>query len=158
VAIEASPRVFPRLVDNVRSNGATTCIRCIHGAATRESGALSFDVGPESQTGWGGLTTASSAYRVDAFRLDERLADEERIALLKIDVEGADAWVLAGAEGLLRRGLVREVWFEENLPRMAALGIAPGTGAAFLRDCGYDAVQVGGGSGSLRDWRAVPRR
>jgi hypothetical protein len=82
---------------------------------------------------------------VDVVRLDEDLAGEQSIEVLKIDTEGADTWVLEGAEGLLREKKIRHIFFEEHKGRMAKLGIAPGAAASFLTGCGYTVEIIDGG-------------
>lgn len=57
--------------------------------------------------------------------------------MLKIDVEGADTLVLRGAEALLRARRIGTIFFEDNLTRMAKLGIARGEAQALLESCGY---------------------
>ena len=51
-------------------------------------------------------------FDVDVVRLDEDLAAHDDIALVKIDVEGGEADVLAGMRGLVDRGAVRTVSLE----------------------------------------------
>jgi FkbM family methyltransferase len=157
IAIEASPRVFPRLQANVAANQLMERVTTLNVAAGREPGSVPFDLGPEEQTGWGGLAGSSSAgtINVDVVRLDVLLKDEPQIDVLKIDVEGADAWVLMGAEKLLRRRVVREIWFEENLSRARALGIPPGAGGIFVEQFGYRLTQLAGGQDDLKEWRAT---
>jgi hypothetical protein len=63
--------------------------------------------------------------------LDEVVTREaiERIDLLKVDVEGAEADVLAGGHTTLASGAVAAVLFEVSTPQTEALGHEPG--AAF---------------------------
>jgi FkbM family methyltransferase len=158
LAIEASPRIFPLLKANVDANGLQGRISPLNVAAGRQPGSLPFDVGPDEQTGWGGFVHVPSArsVEVDVIRLDDLLASEVDISVLKIDVEGADAWVLMGAEQLLRRKVVREIWFEENRERARALGIPDGAAAHFVEQCGYRATPMAGAKDSIREWRAIP--
>lgn len=139
VAIEASPRNLPALRHNVESNAFTDRIRIEACAAGRENGTLTFDPGPQEQTGWGGAASAGAngTVQVPARRLDEILAGEESIAVLKIDVEGAEPWVLEGASALLREKRVQKIFFEVNKPRLAALGLKPDASQQLLRSAGY---------------------
>ena len=65
---------------------------------------------------------------VEAITLDDYAGENrlDRIALLKIDVEGAEPDVIAGAAGLLERGAVGAVLFEVSLPQAQSLGYDPG--------------------------------
>lgn len=158
LALEASPRVFPMLQRNVQANGLERRVRALQVAAGREAGRLAFDLGPPDQTGWGGLAApgAGQPCVVDVESLDRLLDAEPRIDVLKIDVEGADAWVLEGADRLLRERRIAEIWYEENPVRMRSLGIAPGAPAALLEERGYRATRVSGGRDGLSGWRAQP--
>jgi FkbM family methyltransferase len=159
MAIEASPRNIPILSENVARNRMEAQIRVLGVAAGASSGQMTFDPGPVDQTGWGGLTASGvpGALLVDVVRLDEVIAADQEVALLKIDTEGADTWVLEGCERLLRRRAVREIWFEQNRPRMQALGIDADRAAAWLRQQRYDARPEGDPGAELVEWRALPR-
>ncbi|MBA3848921.1 MAG: hypothetical protein C0502_02870 [Opitutus sp.] len=63
---------------------------------------------------------ATRALRVRTRRLDALCAASTRFGLVKLDVEGAEALVLRGAERLLREGLIRDLVFEEHNPWPAA--------------------------------------
>ena len=74
--------------------------------------------------------TADGAERVTALTLDsitERLGIE-RIDLMKLDVQGAEADALEGAAGLLARGAIGTVFMELNFARDGA-DICPATSA-----------------------------
>ena len=57
---------------------------------------------------------AAGAIEVEARRLDGLVTGVQAPAVLKIDVEGHEARVLEGASGLLSRGSVRDIVFEEH--------------------------------------------
>jgi FkbM family methyltransferase len=158
VAFEASPRNLPGLRRNVELNGLAGRIRVEPRAAGREEGLLDFDPGPPEQTGWGGVTRAGGEgmVRVECVRLDGALADVERIDVLKIDVEGADAWVIEGAAELLRSRRVRHVYFELNKPRMRLLEIADDTAVSCLRDAGYRVEALDDPDGEAVEFHAEP--
>jgi FkbM family methyltransferase len=140
LAFEASPKVIPELRGNLKLNRLESRVTLMELAVSDASGELCFDIGPEDQTGWGGISTQTQAggnvVRVPTKRLDE-MADHGNYTLLKIDCEGADAIVLRGAVRLLSEHRVRHVCYEENLPRMKTLGIRPGEAQALLRSHGY---------------------
>ncbi len=157
-AFEASPRNADLLLHNVRKNECGSRITVALVAAGRAPGRMDFDPGSPDQTGWGGLAVQRTdrSVAVDVVRLDEALDNSGRIALLKIDVEGADTWVLMGCEKLLSRRRINEIWFEENRPRMRALGIGEREALTFLRGVGYVTTPHYDRAGNVVSWSAVP--
>jgi FkbM family methyltransferase len=161
VAFEPSPRVITALRHNVALNQFAPQIDVRSAAAGQAAGTQWFTLGSTDQTGWGGLllTPAPDAVPVEVVRLDQALDATQPIAFLKIDAEGADTWVLYGAEGLLARRLVRRIHFERNLPRMRALGISEHEAVEFLRGLGFR-VRTRGSPGSevtnVEAWAAGP--
>ncbi len=139
IAIEASPRNTAPLVENVARNGLAGRVQVFPIAAGAAKGFVEFDPGPDGQTGWGGISAKHSAgsVRIAAAPLDELCAGEEKIAVLKIDVEGAEAIVLAGARRLLQERRIGEVFLELNESRMAELGIALDEPRKILEASGY---------------------
>jgi FkbM family methyltransferase len=154
-AFEASPRNVELLTRNVARNGFDRRVRVFPQAAGREAGSLAFDPGPAGQTGWGGFSAAGPV-TVDVVRVDQAAEYPPEIAVLKVDVEGADAWALRGCERLLRERRVRQVWFEQNKPRMRALGIPADDAQQYLRSVGYDPRPLSDPRGELVEWSAVP--
>jgi len=157
LAFEASPRNLGMLRDNVERNRLDAQVRVIPRAAGASPGALAFDVGPVDQTGWGGFSTAKAleSITVEVVRVDETVDSCAPVALLKVDTEGADAWVLEGCDRLLRARAVREVWYEQNKPRMSALGIPADAAQTYLRSVGYAAAPVSDPGAEVVGWRAV---
>lgn len=139
VAIEASPRNFEVLHRNIKLNHFEDRVEVIGCAAGKEAGKFHFNLGPEAQRGWGGLSLEHGArtVEVDVVRADAVIHGDEPIALLKVDTEGADAWALMGCEGLLKSKRVEEIWFEQNKPRSRALGIPDNAAQEFLLSMGY---------------------
>lgn len=155
VAFEASPRNIAIFKNNVARNGLGDRIALIPKAAGNRNGTVTFDAGPADQTGWGGIASAASAttITVPLVRLDEELPDAS-IDVLKIDVEGADTWVLLGCEVLLKKRAIRRIYFEQQPSRMKALGIEPGDAQRFLDGLGYACHPLGEHDG---EWTAYPR-
>jgi FkbM family methyltransferase len=158
VAFEASPRNVAILRRNVSRNGLDAQIEVVPLAAGAAAGKLQFDVGPAGETGWGGFAPAGAAntIEVDVVRVDERVTAASPIALLKVDIEGADTWALMGCERLLKNRLVQEIWYEQNKPRIRALGISLDAAQAYLRSVGYVPVARSDPAGELVEWSAVP--
>jgi FkbM family methyltransferase len=157
-AFEASPRNTDLLMRNVGHNAVAPRIDIIPRAAGKGTGTVSFDLGPPDQRGWGGISpgAGADAVNVNVVRIDEAVAPPGDVSLLKIDVEGADTWALMGCERLLRARRVKEICFEQNKPRMAALGIAAGEAEAYLRSVGYSASAQSDPAAEVVEWSAWP--
>src|ERR1700733_5515721 len=156
VAIEASPRNAQLLRQNVKKNGCDDRVKVIAAAAGDARGQRKFDPGPKEQTGWGGLAgdaASDNAIEVGVQRLDEIFDLSERIALLKIDVEGADTLVLMGCEKLLQEKRIKEIWYEQNRPRMRALNIKESLAEEFLRSVDYTVRCAGDSSSEICNTR-----
>lgn len=159
VAVEASPRNVALLKRNIAVNGLDARVQLVPTAAGRAAGSLRFDPGPTDQTGWGGFAPqGATGIDVDVIRVDSIVSSTTPIALLKVDIEGADAWALEGCDALLRAGTVGEVWFEQNKPRMEALGIPLDAAQTYLRSRGYTPTPQSDPDALLVEWSAVPER
>lgn len=143
IAIEAAPRNVRALRENIQRNGMEDRVRVMEWAATNKQGVVCFELGSEEETGWGGIAKTSDGQFISVAgqRLDENV--DETVAVLKVDCEGADAWVIEGAGTLLDRGLIGHVFFEENLSRQERLGIAQGSATRRLVDCGCKVDGIG---------------
>ncbi|HET7321458.1 MAG TPA: FkbM family methyltransferase, partial [Longimicrobiaceae bacterium] len=147
IAFEASPRNEAGLRRNVESNGLDDRVSIDPRAVGRERSTMSFRMGPDGQTGWGHLSHGPSDVAVEVVTLDEFCSERgvEWVDVLKVDVEGADAWVLEGARRLLREHRVGVVFFEEEPGHMQRLGIAPGASARQLVEAGYRVQNIAPG-------------
>lgn len=145
IAIEASPSNARALRDNIEMNGMGDRIQVMECAVSNRDGTARFEIGSQDETGWGGIASegADQTLEVQTRRLDAIL--DEPVAVLKVDCEGADAWVIEGAEGLFKRGFIRNVFFEENSWRQDRLGIAAGVTVKCLREYGFQVRDIGGG-------------
>jgi FkbM family methyltransferase len=139
MAFEASPRNCTALRKNVSLNGFDPQIEILEMALGKDAGMLPFTLGAEEQTGWGGFSNSATetTVRVPVVTLDSRVPQHERVEVLKIDVEGADTWVLYGAQKLLETKRIKHVYFEQNKERMKPLGIRDSEAADFLLKVGY---------------------
>jgi len=157
-AFEASPRNQEMLIENVSHAGFTHRVDIQSLALSNCSGMMSFDLGPVEQTGWGGLVQSRNETTVDVrcCRLDELYADDIVIDVLKIDVEGADAWVIEGAERLLAKQRIKNLFFERNAMRMEQLGVPIDLPHQILHRFNYQVRTVPGSDGETDFW-AIPR-
>jgi FkbM family methyltransferase len=157
LAFEASPRNVELLRRNVSRNGFESQIEVIPFAAGQAKGKLWFDPGPVGQTGWGGFApVGQGGIEVEVVRVDEVVPSGTPVLLLKVDIEGADAWALMGCDLLLRQRAIQEVWFEQNKPRIRALGISENAAQDYLRSVGYTLQPLSDPGGELVEWSAVP--
>ena len=145
IAFEASPPNHAPLRRNVELNGYSQRVQVHPVAAGRAPGHLPFDMGGWGQTGWGGLCSSGAGFAettVPVDRLDSVLPPDFEADVLKIDVEGADAWVLEGASEILKNKRIKTIFFEENAVRMELLGIPLGTSKSLLEGFGYRCVSI----------------
>lgn len=121
-AFEPHPMVFEMLREHVaRWTGAPGAgpIR-LHAvaAADREGMALLHDEGESADNcGLGSLVHAPGngrSFEVTLVRLDDQECTRGPVGLLKVDVEGAEEWVLRGLTATLERGGIRDILFEDQ--------------------------------------------
>jgi FkbM family methyltransferase len=125
IAYEPHPRVFEMLAQNVslwdpRPDLAPVEIH--QTAMSDRAGTGALAAGPlfDANMGLAVLHTEATPSTADADlhdvtvqQLDEVIADRP-VGLLKIDVEGHEPQVLRGARGLLERGQIRDIIFEDH--------------------------------------------
>lgn len=151
IAIEPSPRVGALLRKNIRQNGAEEQVTIIEAAAGKQEEEVSFDLGPEDEVGWGGVTKqkgktvtkrSQGSVKIFQYRLDDLI--EGPVSLLKVDVEGAEAWVFQGGEDLLRGQNIERICFENNRIRAQRLGIEEEEPIEVLKKHGYEVSERDG--------------
>ncbi len=160
LAVEAAPRNLELLKKNVAANGFLPRVQVQGLAAGKQKGELTFLLGPSEQTGWGGLApsgkTGEGSIKVEVDTLDALVPENQVVDFLKIDVEGADTWVLQGCERLFREKAVRQIHFEQNKPRLRELGIGDTDAVEFLADHGYVSRSLSQTDGEIVDWVSTP--
>jgi FkbM family methyltransferase len=90
------------------------------------------------------VTAGSETIAVQLARLDETVGDE-RLGLLKIDVEGNEPDVLRGAERLLAAGAIRDIVFEDH-------DAYPSAATSIVESAGYELISL---DNDLRGLRLV---
>lgn len=105
LAIEPHPQTFQFLRENVRLNSASH-VQCLNVALGQEIGVVGFSVSKRDDMNH----VSNGALSVPVETLDGVAAELKRIALLKIDVEGYEKFVLAGGHNALKK--VDCVYFE----------------------------------------------
>ncbi len=129
LAFEPHPELFRRLTENANrwtQNPATGRIK-LHNLGVSErvgvgslytTAAFDLNLGtatmrqPEESSD----VTQVRTFPVGLTRLDAALSDDDRVGVLKVDVEGHELGVLLGAIDLLRRGRIRDILVEEHDP------------------------------------------
>jgi FkbM family methyltransferase len=98
VGIEAHPRTFGFLQDNLRLNRVSN-VTAIHSAVGATSGTIRFSDDRRDDMNWVG----GGNLEVSVERLDKLAFDDVPVNLLKVDVEGYEKFVFEGATELLKR-------------------------------------------------------
>jgi FkbM family methyltransferase len=143
VAYEPHPRVYEMLDANAarwRSHPSVAAIETRQTAVSDHAGTAELESSAElfhvnmglASLSDGGASGAAGGHRFEVAvqRLDEEFGGRQ-IGLLKIDVEGHEPAVLAGAERLLASGAIRDVVFEDHDPY-------PDASTKLLEDAGYE--------------------
>jgi FkbM family methyltransferase len=153
-AVEPNPAAFASLEEHLASNQIKSV--AAHRIALAESdGTLTLYVPPAGANLDYNVTTMPrpdwTSVDVPCRRLDDCLDawHVERIDVMKMDVEGAEPRVLAGAAEHLRRGLVRHLIVEVNGPRLTEGGSSPVKLVEQLAGLGFQPAR-------LANRRAVP--
>jgi FkbM family methyltransferase len=101
VAFEASPDTYAALLSNVRLNDFQNRINAIHAAVGRTEGSAQFSIGLGTENCVTTGPESNHSVSVRMTTLDKELAGKPP-DLLKVDVEGFEAEVFAGAAKTLR--------------------------------------------------------
>ncbi|MEM9611105.1 MAG: FkbM family methyltransferase [Actinomycetota bacterium] len=121
VAIEPNPASRRLLEANVVRNGLAERVAVVAGGAGASTGRAQLAIDPENT---GATRLLPGTGTVDVHRLDDLV---RRADLVKVDVEGAEREVLAGAERLLResRPLVLAEAHDDDALRSLRAALAP---------------------------------
>ncbi len=144
VAFEPAAATRQLLADNLRLNGLTNVtIRDEALAAAR--GEVPLYLGPQDDSGLASLRplAGSSSTVVQQVPFDEIWNPADRVALVKIDVEGAELATLTGMSALLARDRP-DIIVEVTDRYLRALGASAAALFEFLTVRDYDAVRIGG--------------
>lgn len=148
IAFEASPRNIEAITNNIKINALTNQIKLEELAVSDHKGVVTFNLGPEDQTGWGGISNDAfnkNLVNVNSVSLDSYFEDilTTQIEILKIDTEGADYLVLKGAENLLKNKKIKHIFWEENTFRSNLLGLKPYQSIPYLEEMNYLIKKIG---------------
>lgn len=136
IAFEPHPVAFSRLLRNIRANRMEGLIVPINKAASDKEGELSFDpssLSVESHVG------AQGSLAVGAVPLDHvpEVMRLPKVAMMKVDVEGHEAAVLAGAAATLTRTWAIAIEYHSMLARSMVLETLETAGFEHLRESVY---------------------
>jgi len=161
-AFEPHPRIFSFLVGNIELNGAQEVVTPYNLAIGERAGtAYLTDMRADDQNG---VSPGATGLRVAMSTLDDAASRLASIALLKIDVEGYEPFVLRGATQTLARTAC--VYFESSDEKLAQHGSSLGEIVELLAGHGFQVRRLGGaapttavtaayGSSQLEDLVAV---
>ena len=148
IAIEASPSVYEHLVGNVHRNAARQ-VTTLNVAAASEAGRVKLYCGQDCNCGATSIVpegNETAVAEVEAAALstliDERTWNKTR--LVKIDIEGAEAGVVRGFNGLIEKGRTDlEFLIEVHPIQLQQLGNSVDEVLAPFRAAGYHAYTIG---------------
>jgi len=133
---EPHPRIAERLRENVASSPRVT----VHALALSDCVGVARFVTPPDFAANEGVGRLSDGPSGDGFDVPTATLDglfpHDRFDVLKLDVEGHEAAVLRGGVGMLGRGAIRHVVFEDHT-------IATSAAAEILAAAGYTLCQLG---------------
>ena len=158
LAFEAAPGNQLALSRNVALNGFDSQIEIRKVALGKETGTLPFAPATRGQTGWGTFSNVATETTIEAavLPLDDCVSPSDEIELLKIDVEGADTWVLLGARKLLENQRIKHIYFEHNKECMRLLGIPESEALDFLRAINYAVEPLNDPASEIVEYHAMP--
>lgn len=144
-AFEPEPRNFDRCRENLSLNGAGRVHVHRYGLGSA-AGRVRLYMGSDGEVGAGQHTIVPQNAGTDrAIDIDLRTTDEtareiEPPTIAKIDVEGAEAEVLLGMQGLIASGKPRDLFIEVHLKRIFTPGFDEHRLRAWLEERGYRLV------------------
>jgi FkbM family methyltransferase len=102
ISFEPNPQSFALLRANVDENGCAATCELHQQAVGSEAGHVRLVEVPQTNSGMTQVET-DTAGTIESVRLDDVLADEARIDIIKIDVEGFELEVIEGAKTTIGR-------------------------------------------------------
>ncbi len=155
ISFEPAPRPFTILKDNVQVNGflETGIVDFRQVAVSDHGGTGQLTVYPDN-SGHSTLFDGSPSgqkIQVVTQRLDDALADQPKIDVIKVDAEGAEPFILRGMQEVLRRNPHVRLFIEFAPQLLQRAGVDP---ASFLDELAAMSLQiqlVDDSTGELRD-------
>jgi FkbM family methyltransferase len=145
-AIEPNPILYERL-SIMAADVPAGPIRVRHAAVWSSNGSMKFHVATE--TGWSSLRENATFEKdhsviVDTTTLDHFASQENlsRVALLKLDIEGAETDALLGAKESMGKGVFDHILLEAEPQRLAAFGRSGQEIATLMERYGFEPVAI----------------
>jgi len=113
IAFEPSPDTYESLSRNIRLNGLQDRVRAVHAALGRSEGRIQLSVGLGTENFVAVSPSAGGTVSVRLTSLDAELSGAPPV-LLKVDVEGYETEVFAGASSTLARPELQAIIVEKN--------------------------------------------
>ena len=143
IALEPAPANFADLTEAVREDGMGDRVALLRVAAAAYGGVAQLKLNP-LHPGDHRLSPDGTGIEVTTVRLDDVLAAQKwpKVSLVKVDVQGAEACVLDGAEQTL--GHLRPAWFVEvDDDHLRAMGSSAANLVRRFAGHGYGVHNVG---------------
>jgi FkbM family methyltransferase len=159
LSVEADPRIHAILERNRALNPGLQHWETVHVAAAEGPGEVELEGFPDTGDNWGvsriGARLADSAprFRVRTASVDALTAERglREVALLKMDIEGAEWLALRGMAEGLRAGRYRRLLLELHPDGVAGLGGSLAALTRMLADAGYRGLSVRHDAAAVRE-------
>lgn len=149
LSLEPDPRMFARLQENIECNRLSQVTALpIAAAATAEKLTLA---GYDEVGGNFGISRLVSgvlpptiSFQVEAVALDDLLDAQqlEAVDLMKMDIEGAEAFALVGLERSLRLGRIKRLLLELHPVQLEEMGASAQAVMQVLSQAGYKPMKI----------------
>jgi len=159
LSVEADPRIHAILARNRALNPGLRHWDTVHVAAAEGAGEVELEGFPEQGDNWGisrigaRLSDGAPRFRVQTASVDGLLSEHGlgEVALLKMDIEGAEWLALRGMDGGLRAGRYRRLLLELHPEGVAGLGGSLEALTRMLRDAGYRGLSIRHDAAAVRE-------
>jgi FkbM family methyltransferase len=145
-AFEANPAAFDFLSDNVRLNWFFDSVICEQKAIYSETTTVRFgaptkyavnaSIAEHSASEWKGINDSLTVMDVEAVSIDDYFAGS-KLDFLKVDVEGAEPFVLRGAQEFLRKNKEVALLIEWSPNQLRKCGSSPEELATLINSFGF---------------------